>query len=294
MNRNALLLSLLFSVVSTYAAGPRVLLINAHPDDESGCAATVYKITHDLHGVVDLCLITNGEGGFKYSTLAEDWYGLELTDEKIGRENLPRIRKQEMMNAGKVIGLRNIFFLEHWDQRFTTDVYEVFRQAWDTTMIAKQLAGILERGQYDYVFCLLPTPDTHGGHKAASIMALEQVSAMTAHKPIILGVGFARKDSLQKIPQTLDSFAITKLKPGIAPFVFDRTTSFGYNNRLNYKIIVAWEVAEHKSQGTVQLGLNAMDIEAFYYFDCNSTDGIAPTKKLFEDLAIVHYPSKKY
>jgi hypothetical protein len=99
------------------AGGPRVLIINAHPDDESGCAVTVYKITHELGGIVDLCLITNGEGGYKYSTLAEPVYGLELTDEKIGRAHLPRIRKEEMMNAGKIIGLRNIFFLEHWDQR---------------------------------------------------------------------------------------------------------------------------------------------------------------------------------
>ncbi len=277
-----------------FAAGPRVLIINAHPDDESGCAATVYKITHDLQGTVDLCLLTNGEGGFKYSTLAEDWYGLELTDEKVGRQHLPRIRKQEMMNAGKVIGIRNIFFLEHWDQRFTTDVNEVFTQAWDTSAISRQLAKILSNGAYDFVFCLLPTPETHGAHKGASILALEQVVAMGSKRPIILGVGFARKDSLMKLPKTLEAFPITSIKTDTEPFVFDLSTRFGFKKALSYKIILAWLVAEHKSQGTVQLGMTERDLEAFYYFNCNPPEGIEKTRQLFEDLKVLHFKEKTY
>ncbi len=288
------LFAIVFVSASLRAAPPKVLIINAHPDDESGCAATVYKITHDLHGVVDLCLITNGEGGFKYSTLAEDWYGLELTDEAVGRQHLPRIRKQEMMNAAKVIGIRNVVFLEHWDQRYTTDVQEVFREAWDTALVAKQLGNLIDKGAYDFVFCLLPTPDTHGGHKGASILALQHICSMSAAKPIVLGVGFARKDSLSVIPKTLDAYPVTKLKSGVGPFIFDKSTPFGFKKRLNYKIIVAWLVAEHKSQGTVQLGMNESDLEAFYYFDCNSQDGIAKTQALFDELKVVRYKEKSY
>ena len=116
-------LILAFSLLSVVKAQtpPTVLIVIAHPDDETGFAATVYKITHELHGNVDLALITNGEGGYKYSTLAEDYYHLELTDEKVGRENLPRIRKQELMNAGKIIGIRNYFFLDQWDRKYTTN-----------------------------------------------------------------------------------------------------------------------------------------------------------------------------
>ena len=83
-------------------SGPRAWIVTAHPDDEVNFAVTVYKITHDLHGVVDLALVTNGEGGYKYSTLAESVYGLELTDEKVGRQYLPTIRKQELMAGGKI------------------------------------------------------------------------------------------------------------------------------------------------------------------------------------------------
>ena len=45
--------------------GPKVLVITAHPDDETAMAATIYKITHELNGLVDQCVITNGEGGYK-------------------------------------------------------------------------------------------------------------------------------------------------------------------------------------------------------------------------------------
>ena len=86
-------ITLLFALFSVHLfaqlspAPPKVLIVIAHPDDETGFAATVYKITHEMKGTVDLLLVTNGEGGYKYSTLAEPIYGLELTDEKIGREN---------------------------------------------------------------------------------------------------------------------------------------------------------------------------------------------------------------
>src|ERR1700719_318819 len=104
--------------------GPHVLVVTAHPDDETAMAATIYKITHELNGVADQCVITNGEGGYKYSTLAEAYYGLELTDETVGRANLPRIRKQELMNAGKIIGTHNIFFLDQKDAHYGLDEKE--------------------------------------------------------------------------------------------------------------------------------------------------------------------------
>ncbi|MEW6736272.1 MAG: hypothetical protein AB1489_33575, partial [Acidobacteriota bacterium] len=73
----------------------KVLIITAHPDDESTFAVTIYKITHEMKGKADIAIITNGEGGFKYSTFAEQVYTAELTDEKVGREYLPTIRKHE-------------------------------------------------------------------------------------------------------------------------------------------------------------------------------------------------------
>jgi hypothetical protein len=72
----ALVISLLCpgAVTAQADSAPKVLVVTAHPDDHAEFAAVIYKITHDLGGVVDLVVITNGEGGFKYSTLAESYY----------------------------------------------------------------------------------------------------------------------------------------------------------------------------------------------------------------------------
>ena len=99
--KNVLLFLFCFSTIIVCAQSnkPSVLIVTAHPDDDALFSGTVYKITHDLGGTVDLALVTNGEGGYKYSTLGEAIYGLKLTDEAVGREHLPRIRKMELMKG---------------------------------------------------------------------------------------------------------------------------------------------------------------------------------------------------
>ncbi|MCX6290925.1 MAG: PIG-L family deacetylase [Bacteroidetes bacterium] len=277
-------------------AGTTALIVIAHPDDETGFAATVYKITHELHGHVDLALITNGEGGYKYSTLAEDYYHLELTDEKTGRENLPRIRKEELMNAGKIIGIRNYFFLDQWDRKYTTDERDPLDTAWDVALVRKRLIEIMTKTNYDFVFCLLPVLETHGHHKAATILALETINKLPPeHRPVILGVTDSEKNDTTKTTFVrLKEYSVTAVDTNIAPFKLDRTTKFGFKNSLDYKIIVNWEIAEHKSQGTMQLGMNRGDFENFWYFKLNGERGLEKTKTLFEELKKIPYPSKTY
>ncbi len=279
-------------------SGPKVLIVNAHPDDETGCAATVYKLTHDLHGKVDLALITNGEGGYKYSTLAEAYYGLELTDEKVGREYLPTIRKRELMNAGKILGIRNYFFFDQKDHRYTLNPHEALDSIWDIQLIQRRLHDILIAGKYDYIFCLLPVDSTHGHHKGATIMALTAVQALGSEikHPIVLGVDNPRKsDSIAVRFVVLHDYPITEINKQAPIFKFDRSVKFGYHNVLNYKIIVNWEIAEHKSQGTVQMiGANEGDIEEFHFFKINDPSSIGPTADLFNKLAVLHFVAKTY
>ena len=66
----------------------KVLIVVAHPDDEYYFAATTYRIAVELHGIVDALVITNGEGGFHYSTLAEPFYQKPLTNEAVGQNAL--------------------------------------------------------------------------------------------------------------------------------------------------------------------------------------------------------------
>jgi LmbE family N-acetylglucosaminyl deacetylase len=104
---------------------PRVLIVVAHPDDESCFSATVYHISRNLGGAVDQLMITNGEGGYRYSLLAESYYRAPLTDEAEGGALLPDIRKKEALESGKILGISNHFFLGERDVRFTKDADDV-------------------------------------------------------------------------------------------------------------------------------------------------------------------------
>lgn len=293
--RLAFALILVFLSTSASAQrGTRVLVVDAHPDDETAYAGTIYKLTHDFGGTVDLCVITNGEAGYKYSTLAESYYKLKLTNEDTGRKYLPRIRHQELENAGTIIGLRKIFFLDQRDNRYTLDPHEVLDSNWNIPDVKSRLRWILTEDKYDFVFVLLPTDSTHGHHKAATILALETVKELPGPHPIVLAGSPSKKSTPPRVSTGLAEFPITHIASGQPEFAFDRTQSFGFHHALNYKVIINWEIAEHKSQGTMQLGMNEGDIEQYYYFDMNPPDGRAKAFALFDMLAKNTYPEVTY
>lgn len=275
---------------------PKVLLVNAHPDDESGCAATVFKITKEMNGIVDLAVITNGEAGYKYSTLAESIYGVELTEEKIGRKYLPDIRKKELKAGGAWVGIRNYIFFDQLDTHYTLDADTVLRLVWDTTKVINNLRDLINKERYDYIFCLLPTPQTHGHHKAATILALETVRQIPLSlRPTILGVsGAMNKDTVINSFLGLQTYPITKIEKNAPIFIFNRKTPFGYNDKLNYNIVVNWLIAEHKSQGTMQTFMNQGDKEIFHFFTLNEEEKKQTTQEFFLKMTIPVFPKKTY
>lgn len=296
-------LFLIFSVKPLFSqeSPPKVLVVTAHPDDDAVFAATNYKIVHDLGGIVDIALITNGEGGYKYSTLAEEIYGLELTDEVIGRQYLPEIRKKELEAGGKIVGIRNYYYFNQKDHRYITsaDIKEILdSNIWDLDYVRSELKSIIDREKYDYVFILTPTLTTHAHHSSVGILALETVNSMeTNDRPIILGGSYGEKsdttDKIYSIYKGFDQYPITSVSDTV-PFVFDRTQKFSYRDALDYKIIVNWLIAEHKSQGTMQLGMNRGDFEVYWYFDINPESGKVKTQELFDKLKINYFKKKEY
>ncbi len=66
--------------------------------------------------------------------------------------------------------------------------------------------------------------------------------------------------------------------------MLDRNSSFGFKSSLNYKVIVNWEIAEHKSQGSMQTYMGRGDIENFWYFDINDRSMLEKTSALFKRL----------
>ncbi len=275
----------------------KVLIITAHPDDDALFSGTVYQITHALKGKVDLCLITDGEGGYKYSTLAESIYGLELTDEDVGRKYLPDIRKKELKSGCAIVGIKDFFFLDQKDHRYTTNVHEIMDSTvWDIPFIKTRLKEIIEAGKYNYIFCLLPVPTTHAHHASSAILTLQVVNEMPLDtRPVVLGGTMSSKGDTAKFTFTgLPAYPVTSISPDPLTFTFDRTMPFSFNDKLNYKIIANWVIAEHKSQGTMQLLMNMGDYEHYIWYDLNDKNKIEQTKQLFEKLNKVYFKKKVY
>lgn len=292
------LLALLFGHFSfAQSVSPtKMLVVIAHPDDESVCAATMYKVAKEQQGVVDVACITNGEAGFKYSTLAESYYGLELTDPAIGRDNLPRIRKQELMNAGKVLGVRNIYFFDQQDAKYNLDEHDPLDTSWNANWVLTRLKEIIGQNKYDFVFCLLTLPSTHAGHKAATLLALKAVASFPEmERPVILGGSLSTKtNSIPLKFSQLKNYKETQTITDTALYHFDRTVPFGFNGALNYQIIVNWEIAEHKSQGTVQRAMDKRDSEDFWLFKMNNPSAQQKAAIFFQRLKKIPYPTKTY
>jgi hypothetical protein len=153
-----------------------------------------------------------------------------------------------------------------------------------------RLNKVLKQGRYDYVFCLLPDAAEHGAHKAASLIALEEVAKLPVReRPVILGVLTRNKtDSIFRFHGYLN-YASTRTVSDTALFTIDRTATFSYNNRLNYKVIANWEIAEHKSQGATQMTMNEGDVEQFWYFVQENDNGIDRARRLFRALQVTPY-----
>jgi LmbE family N-acetylglucosaminyl deacetylase len=263
---------------------PKVLLVTAHPDDDALFSATVFKTTRLLGGTVDLALMTNGEGGYTYSTLGNYIYGLELDKEEVGRNYLPTIRKKELMAGGEIVGIRNYFFFDQPDFGYSLDVKEPLER-WDTDWAVNRLADIMKDGAYDFVFLMLPYEGTHGHHKASAIIGLRAWQKLPDNgRPIVFETSARRGEEDPGIRFTqLDGFPETKVMEGEI-FEFDRNQTFGVKNRMNYNIIGDWVIAEHKSQGVMQMLMQNSKgmIEQYRYLALNGKEGLEKAATYFK------------
>lgn len=262
---------------------PRILLVTAHPDDDALFSATVFKTTHLLGGTVDLALMTNGEGGYRYSTLGNFIYGRQLDKEVVGRAWLPSIRKRELMAGGRIVGMRNYYFFDQVDRQYTEDP-AVPLEEWDTGYITRRLKEIIREQKYDFVFTMLPHPGTHGHHKASAILLLRALQDMDpGARPLAVATTMLRSvDEENTDFRLLEGYPETRLDDRVAPFEFDRTQTFGNEDRLDYNIIANWVIAEHKSQGTMQQLMNGGAVEQYWYYELNRKGGAQKLRAYFE------------
>jgi LmbE family N-acetylglucosaminyl deacetylase len=253
----------------------------AHPDDEIAMAAAIYRLAKELGGTVDQLVITTGEGGFKYALLGEKVYNLPLTQEALGRRQLPRIRKRELLRSGRILGVRKHFFLDQPDGAYTRDITVPLQREWDCPSVRNRLLRTLQREGYDFLLTLLPVETTHGHHKAATVLALEAVAQVPAdRRPVVLGAMLEHKGKPCSYTP-LPNFPSTRLLEEGTVFSFDRTIALGHGDLLNYQIIPNWVIAEHKSQGTLQMLASKHDLETFRIFDTHTPRALERTLELF-------------
>lgn len=270
------------------AQGPKVLIVTAHPDDETGFSVTVFKITHELKGTVDMAVMTDGGGGFADSQLGAMYYGLNLTDSVTARNHLPLIRKQEILDAAKIMGMRNIYFMEQPDDWYTTDPSPyISGKNWNIPYVESRMDNLLKDQNYDFVITMLPHAGQHGHHKTAVLMGLRAVQRFKgAKKPIIIA-GSPMALHAKPIEYTeLAGFPETKIKQGSPTFTLNRAFRFKENDKLSYKIVADWVISVYKSQGAIQENaIHKTDLETYRYFDINDAQGLNKVEKLFKDLA---------
>ena len=261
----------------------RVLLVVAHPDDEYDMAGTVYRITSELRGVADEIIVTNGEAGYHYSSLAERYYGVALTDESTSQVRLAQIRVEESRRAAKVLGIREQWFLGEKNIPFTDSSDAPLHSTWHTKRILQTISQRIQEGEYDFVFVLLPEPKTHGEHKAAAILTLQAIASLpSTNRPIVLGA--AAGNTMRREYNPVLGQSLTQTLTTEPEFYFDRDVHFGYEHSLSYQIVVDWVIAEHKSQGLFQTKCLQDRFENFWVFKTIVSSAVDKTAALFREV----------
>ena len=283
----------LFISLTALAQGPKVLIVTAHPDDETMFPVVIFKITHELKGSADLALLTDASGGFN-GMVASSYFGMNMLDSVVGRQNLPRIRKQEMKASGDILGIKNYFFFDQRDDFYNRDEKPYLQgKRWNMAYVERRLDSILTKGQYDYVFCLIPHEGQHAHHKTASLSALRAVQRYKGpKKPIVLGGQSQNKGSTFRFSE-LAGYPESRISPTAAVFEFDRSYGFGEDNKHSYMIVADWVKAAHKTQsGDMNQSMHRGDLETFWYFALNGDDRVGEVTKLFETLKTTGFPTK--
>jgi LmbE family N-acetylglucosaminyl deacetylase len=191
------------------------------------------------------------------------------------------------MAGGAIVGVRNYFFLDEVDDAYTENADSVLRFTWNTSRVRDRLVEIMARGSYDFVFVHLPVVRFHGHHKAATILALEAAGTLPeGERPIVLGsfVGSDAGDTTHRGFTGHPGYPISRVRADRVPFAFDLREPLDPDGRLDYRIVVNWLIAEHKSQGTMQLLMNRSSVERYWYFEVNGEAGLERTRQLFQGL----------
>lgn len=162
---------------------PSILVVIAHSDDETLFAGFLHSLKRRLHATIDPVCITNGENGFQHFGASAYLYdNLDLSNEKIDRQHLPGIQKQEMLNSARRIRIRKVFFYDQLDLKKEFDLDEVFRFQWDQEYIIEHPLRTIRTTNgahgYDFMLIMLQNVVSHAHHTASGLLTLEAVERL--------------------------------------------------------------------------------------------------------------------
>lgn len=166
-----------------------ILLIVAHPDDETAIGSYLAKAIYDLNKKVAVVYITRGTGG-------GNSYGIEQSNA------LGLIREIEGRQAVSKFGITNVWFLDGQD----TPGQDVFHslQNWGHGKILEQVIRIVRLTQPEVIISWLPgyvAGENHGDHQAAGVIATEAFDL--SGNPTI----FPTQIAMPREPQDISNFS---------------------------------------------------------------------------------------
>jgi LmbE family N-acetylglucosaminyl deacetylase len=142
-----------------------IMGVFAHPDDETGMAATLAYYALGKTSVVVNVYCTRGEGGG--NMVGTQWGA-----------SLGILRETELRDCLATLGVRSWYFLDRLDWAYTESVAATLRK-WDKEATLERLVRLVRALRPDVIVTMnpAPTPGQHGHHQAAGVLATEAFTA---------------------------------------------------------------------------------------------------------------------
>lgn len=271
---SVLLLVLLGFLPSVHSAAPQgaelmktdLLGVFAHPDDETGVAATVARYARGEKRTVSHVYCTRGEGG----------------GNMVGTQSGPALgvlREAELRDCLRILGVRYCYFLDRQDFAYTESLMATLER-WGHETTLRDLVRLVRSLRPEVIITMDPAPSAgqHGNHQAAGLLATEAFDA--AADP-------------GRFPEQLSV-------EGLHPWQVRKLYYSGWDDRLQTTITVTnaiegggfpWQVAgealsNHRSQAFGQMGMNPRFRRAQMFRLVKSVVPAALESDLFQGLPV--------
>lgn len=143
-----------------------ILIIVAHPDDESGIAGYIAKAVFDEHKRVSVVISNNGNAGQNLAGYEQD-------------RSLAEIRQIEVREALASLGVHHVWFLRTSDTPAPDgQISNVLRslETWGHGQALDEMVRLIRLTRPEVIITLLPYPvvgENHEDHQAAGVIATE-------------------------------------------------------------------------------------------------------------------------